>query len=1083
MFVGRESELAALKGIWSKAKTGEPQLAVILAESGFGKTRLAQEFYNWLSVTDDPAGVPGYWPDTLAKRGRNLEVNPDPETCGLNDGDPPYIWWGMRISDPMGYGRNISAANAVGLGVHALRPHLATLEAAIEGTNRRENRNRVIAMEAGASLISSIPVFGTIVGLGIAGAKIGQAIYDDVSGRMEDQSTDRLPGAAGNRDMQDLTEQIIRILRVVAFNPPKGLAKRPIVILIDDAQWSDRDPSVTDFCSRLMRQASREGWPLMLLVTSWFHEWHTGSSALESDAIQPTANHLKTVMEDMNPDDAHVLQLGRVEGLGVTVRAKLPGVTDDQVRLFEERADGNPLFMEELIAEFQSKPRWFVDRDLAKQLTPEGEKRVLECEFAELVYERLREAPEHVRNSLVLASLQGIRFSRRLTLDVGFRLQQNDVNLGLSEADVPHAFVSHLAEDRHEFRTRLYQEAARKHLADLMDEGQALKALKQAKESLSVQQIGTASDADLEAILVDLETEGLTPRILAAAYVLVDRLQVRYEINAACQISKAVLEAKIPEGGVSINHQSFWWLMKFIDAIRTRSSEERELAKLWLKRIKHVQSKSLEDANSNAIRNYSITIERLMLIEKAEANFDSALSLCRECLDYKKLLLDKNPSPTSRRDLSVIQLSLAELENTCGDRRAMLPLLLDCLKIRQELQNEFNSVTARSDLADAHASLGLCYREASETARARFHYEAALEEMKLRWEEEGRPVSKILFLPHWQNLGSFELDQGKLTKAREYFLASAEEAEADWKRLNTPQSIYHLSIALCWLADLEKQDGNRDKARELYFEGMEYARFYWEQVGTASACYNYSIFLEKIGKLEMLVDNPDEARKYFLMNLENMKAVWEQTVETKLRRGLAIAFSNLSDLESSLKNRSLAREYSTQYLNHCQALWEETDSASVRFDLAHATANAGVAEFNAGNLTEARMTYEEARSHLEALWTQNGNVNARSVLADVVQRLSLVELRIGKRRKAYALLEECRAHRLALWEQLKTPQACRNLAVAYQQITHMHLRRLNFVAAWRNFACITELCGELFEILEPHGWKYGEVIRYLKQGG
>jgi len=68
MFVGRETELEALRSAWQLAKAGKSQVVTLLAESEFGKTRIAQEFYEWLSTHDDALEDEGYWPDTLQKQ-------------------------------------------------------------------------------------------------------------------------------------------------------------------------------------------------------------------------------------------------------------------------------------------------------------------------------------------------------------------------------------------------------------------------------------------------------------------------------------------------------------------------------------------------------------------------------------------------------------------------------------------------------------------------------------------------------------------------------------------------------------------------------------------------------------------------------------------------------------------------------------------------------------------------------------------------------------------------------------------------------------------------------------------------------
>jgi hypothetical protein len=100
VFCGRVAEMAALQQSFERIKAGDgPELFVILAEAGLGKTRLAQEFYNWLSTRHDGVGGHGYWPDELDQRDNNLMVNPRPEDC-LPRHDLPYLWWGLRLADP-----------------------------------------------------------------------------------------------------------------------------------------------------------------------------------------------------------------------------------------------------------------------------------------------------------------------------------------------------------------------------------------------------------------------------------------------------------------------------------------------------------------------------------------------------------------------------------------------------------------------------------------------------------------------------------------------------------------------------------------------------------------------------------------------------------------------------------------------------------------------------------------------------------------------------------------------------------------------------------------------------------------------
>lgn len=50
LFAGRVAELQALKGRYSRAAAGQPQVVILRGEAGIGKTRLAREFLTWASA-------------------------------------------------------------------------------------------------------------------------------------------------------------------------------------------------------------------------------------------------------------------------------------------------------------------------------------------------------------------------------------------------------------------------------------------------------------------------------------------------------------------------------------------------------------------------------------------------------------------------------------------------------------------------------------------------------------------------------------------------------------------------------------------------------------------------------------------------------------------------------------------------------------------------------------------------------------------------------------------------------------------------------------------------------------------------
>src|SRR5690606_9523167 len=123
-FTGRDSELEKVIGSWKKAlnvKDPNPQIVLLKGERGVGKTRLAFEFYRWLSETNVSNGdTVGYWPNAMSIYKNAINVNPFPRDCNF-EVQMPYLWWGLHISDSKNPIDTISGYDAY------LAPHLAVL--------------------------------------------------------------------------------------------------------------------------------------------------------------------------------------------------------------------------------------------------------------------------------------------------------------------------------------------------------------------------------------------------------------------------------------------------------------------------------------------------------------------------------------------------------------------------------------------------------------------------------------------------------------------------------------------------------------------------------------------------------------------------------------------------------------------------------------------------------------------------------------------------------------------------------------------------------------------------------------------
>jgi hypothetical protein len=96
-FFGRKTEIDLLSSLYQKAKTGQPQIAVLCADTGIGKTRLIQEFYHDLSLNEDPDM---YWPDLLTDTKHTMSLVPKFDELYINQASRmPWMWLPLRCQN------------------------------------------------------------------------------------------------------------------------------------------------------------------------------------------------------------------------------------------------------------------------------------------------------------------------------------------------------------------------------------------------------------------------------------------------------------------------------------------------------------------------------------------------------------------------------------------------------------------------------------------------------------------------------------------------------------------------------------------------------------------------------------------------------------------------------------------------------------------------------------------------------------------------------------------------------------------------------------------------------------------------
>ena len=477
LFLEREQELHTLHELWAQAKSGRPQLAVITAHPGLGKTRLVQEFYHQVSTTDDGAGAAGYWPDRLSRERDALRLSPQPTEC-LDENGIPYLWWGFKLVDQ---GSNDSGTS----GLHEatdlyLYPHLAAMRRAAQlralSVQRSEELSggvKDVARMGAEAGIGLIPIIGPALVTLAAVAEKAKKRYQSVRALDEQQSTLAVPVSAGeesNRCAVAFEDEILRSLRdyIDSGRGGDGRSRHPVIIVIDDAQFSNEDAAANSLIQRLLDHAWAEDWPLLMLMTYWPDRW--SADAANKNGI-PFAVHSKAA-ESASPSSSHFnrgtpfawteIELTSLISLDELVKRALPGLPDEQKAQLESRAYGNPRYIERLLQLLINSPALFIGRSIDNALTPDALYSILDEKFDlhQVTLRLIQSADLCAQQALALSAMIGARFRCQLIVDLGSALSLEEIQQGLYRSERPLHILSGVDTGVAEFQQGVFQSVA-----------------------------------------------------------------------------------------------------------------------------------------------------------------------------------------------------------------------------------------------------------------------------------------------------------------------------------------------------------------------------------------------------------------------------------------------------------------------------------------------------------------------------------------------------------------------------------------------------------------------------------------------
>lgn len=487
------------------------RVVMIEGERGVGKTRLAIELYRYLTTTHDSEH---YWPDSSGQIVESIELMPRAENCNYH-ASPEFLWWGVGVPDTPNPGNTVFAS------LTDLFPHLT---AARISTKRRQSRRSVAAEIADLGLEFGLPAaeaaleftgLGTMKNLGMAAWNIGSIL----SGQ---NKTSDDPLASGRQQVTSVVDDVLSDLARLFSPSARTFAGIPLVVLIDDAQFADKDTALANFTERLISQANQQDWPVLLVFTHWSRQlsaWTDGSGQRHQPShIARALGHARhgSQAEPGPFSDARggsigksaflSIRLGHIEDdLSAAITARFPGLDQCDVEFVARKSGGNPRRLEQIMARMERKPRWFRDYDITLGLTETGRdavKDLTDLSIDEVVLERFSDTPKEVRQAMILASFVGSRFVVRLVDQLSRNQLSCETRDDLEEAETNYKFLRGVVDKSRNdigfFTERLFVDAAREY----QDSGLAKSEIIDWPDRLTIE---AGLDALLE--LVVLKTE------------------------------------------------------------------------------------------------------------------------------------------------------------------------------------------------------------------------------------------------------------------------------------------------------------------------------------------------------------------------------------------------------------------------------------------------------------------------------------------------------------------------------------------------------------------------------------------------
>ncbi len=1100
-FFGRDQELKALQSIWKQARDCKPQVVNYIADTGVGKTRLIQAFYEWLSTDpeqgDGQEGA-GYWPDDLGT-GRQRVVNPSLDRFkqfDLANRRIPWLWWGMYWTDAKNDVRTAFVETS-----SYLKVHLEVLE-----VNRSRDKHvletlRDVAADQFQDVLkdglkgiagTAVPIIGSgVVDLGFALTKLVKTLVTNSNRSKEVQ----LGSAAGQESkLEALSNELLDRLKK-HFDDSKR--KVPMVLFLDDIHFAtdvSQDDKTLQFLDSLLRQASLFQWPLLVITTHWKAPWQAHLHAtMENakpwrrieEALVANPNHKGRI--DFYPQ---ILDPLDKEHLRQVALDHLPGLSGENLAVILAKVD-NVRWLVELLKAVSDNNENFIDNNRGNALSPLGLSRLDQYlshqGYLGVIRQRLQgDAMQDIRQVLGATAWHacGLDFVGPLAEAFESRLieqklittsdESNRVVTILMQALNPASLIEGQTSNGQltnliRFPERGYLEVAR----ELFDKSQ----VNGFSRTLG-QRVIEWMEPDAKGMprWLEIEDQKTQKVFLGIAVEVLGRLQphlsdeqlkeLEAEENA---LRKQVVKGRLTEEEFKQEYQDtkdallakspdFW----LDNAGKYQALAMAELVALLYKEG-HGQAWGLayELAEHSAVGQIDILLQsktRLAVLD-IWAEKKGCWALARLWLQSAVKGRTEDGGEASKAAVTVDLDLLAKLDVAAGYTDAARQKYEQSLSIHDDLLAQFgptperlrNRTIALFRLADLDVVAGN-----TDAARLKFDQSLAVHDDLLAQfgptPERLRDRTIVLGRLAYLDVVAGNTDAARLKY--EQSLVIEEDLVAQFG--STPQRLQDKAVTLSNLANLDLEAGNTDAARLKYEQSLVIEEDLLAQFGsTPQGLQDKAVTLSRLADLDVEAGNTDAARLKYEQSLVIREDLLAQFGSTPKRlQGKEVTLSRLTDLDVEAGNTDAARLKYEQSLAEQEVLLAQFGPTPERLrDRTIALFRLANLDMKAGNTDAARLKFKQSLAIQEDLLAQFGSTPERlRERTMTLERLADLDVAAGNTDAARLKFEQSLVIREDLLVQFgSTPERLRDRTITLERLADLDVEAGNTVAARLKF--------------------------------